>query len=508
VQAHVMSYKVIQDMVKPSQGSGDQGALRLVIIFQAVGEATPDEVFSYEKFRHADGVGQLTRDGVLQMFSKGASLRRRYIDVGTVRGGLVDLEWAGPVENQVYVRSVIKDSALDGANSYLLGMYPPLDNSGFVFGQKEVKKRPMKVGVEPDCSCRQHKHPQTLSLKTFDGFTHIQSFSSNRTCLATCLGLSYGGHPMDGAGVQEVPVDTPLPVENDYMLLQSRVCSLPLSEVRMAEDVDDKWTAYKQSVAGTMREVRKLAGCKERDLVEAHVNNCKLCTLVGEGHKKRKAKTTCETVKIQDVPLMLRHLEVADKYSLNSAAWLNHEGMKKKLKQVSDWMWYARYDPGLVGKQHGGLLLGEIVNRIEAAADGETQERLVVNIVPEETLANLMFALDLKAPPPPQPGEEIVMELRERTEEHIQESRKSADGWVNVLTGTEGLWMVRFLRNNKPVQMHGCPNGYCSVATFRRAVGDRILDPQGSADAIRDACFKSLVKPIPRNQQKGVVVIG
>jgi hypothetical protein len=41
---------------------------------------------------------------------------------------------------------------------------------------------------------------------------------------------------------------------------------------------------------------------------------------VGEGHKKRKAKTTCETVKIQDVPLMLRHLEVADKYSLNSAA--------------------------------------------------------------------------------------------------------------------------------------------------------------------------------------------
>jgi hypothetical protein len=59
-----------------------------------------------------------------------------------------------------------------------------------------IHAQPMKVGVEPDCSCRQHKHPQTLSLKTFDGFTHIQSFSSNKTCLATCLGLSYGGHPV------------------------------------------------------------------------------------------------------------------------------------------------------------------------------------------------------------------------------------------------------------------------------------------------------------------------
>jgi hypothetical protein len=77
---------------------------------------------------------------------------------------------------------------------------------------------------------------------------------------------------MDGAGVQEVPVDTPLPVENDYMLLQSRVCSLPLSEVRMAEDVDDKWTAYKQSVAGTMREVQPPSTQKLHTHIHTHTH--------------------------------------------------------------------------------------------------------------------------------------------------------------------------------------------------------------------------------------------
>lgn len=60
---------------------------------------------------------------------------------------------------------------------------------------------------------------------------------------------------VDGAGIQDVPVDTPLEMANDWLLLQSRVCSRPLSEIRLAEDVDDKWTSYKQTVAPMMREV-------------------------------------------------------------------------------------------------------------------------------------------------------------------------------------------------------------------------------------------------------------
>eukprot|EP00873_Tetraselmis_striata_P041004 jgi/Tetstr1/461268/TSEL_006395.t1 len=510
MQAHIMSYKAIQQLVKPSAGEQDEGVLKLVIAFEVVGEATPERYFAYERFTYDEGPGQLTKDGILQMFEKGAGLRRRYIEAlhGTAKGGLVDGEWAGPIKNQVYVRSAMQDAAMDGAHSLLLGLFPPLDNSGFVFGQETVSKRPLELGVSHDCGCRPVGKPATLSLQTLSGFVNVQSHSTNKTCLAACLGLAYGGHKVDGAGIQDVPVDTPLEMSKDWLLLQSQVCSTPLTEVRLAEDVDDKWTSYKQSVASTMREIRKLAGCKPRDQAEAHAADCQLCTVEDTGRGKKKRKKQCSPLQLQDVPLMLRHLQVADKYSKNSAQWMNHEGMKHKMKQISTWMWYSRYKPELVGKQHGGLLLGEILNCIEAATAGEKQERLVVNVIPEETLANLIMALALKAPVPPQPGEELVMELRERTQEHIRKSRKTADGWASVLTGTEGLWMVRFLRNNQPVQMHGCPNGYCSVARFRQALADRILDPQGSAEAIRDACFNTLVKPVPPAQLKGTTVIG
>lgn len=48
------------------------------------------------------------------------------------------------------------------------------------------------------------------------------------------------------------------------------------------------------------------------------------------------------------------------------------------------------------------------------------------------------------------------------------QGRETSDGWANVLTGSEGRWMVRVLRNNSPVEMRGCTHGYCSLPAFRQ----------------------------------------
>jgi len=188
--------------------------------------------------------------------------------------------------------------------------------------------------------------------------------------------------------------------------------------------------------------------------------------------------------------------------------WFDRENSKREMEQIRTWMWHKRFKPVERGRRHGGLLLGDLINRLEHAQQGEKQERLVVYVVPLETITNLMMALSLRSPSPPARLEEIVIELRERSQEEMEKARKTEDGWANVLTGSEGLWMVRVLRNNSPVHMQGCPRGYCSLPTFRQAVAERTLNPEGSEKEIKQACLASTIKPVPKEVATGQHVFG
>uniref|UniRef100_A0A061SH63 Uncharacterized protein n=1 Tax=Tetraselmis sp. GSL018 TaxID=582737 RepID=A0A061SH63_9CHLO len=498
IKAHAMKYQTIASLFSKPEAVKDTGVLRLAVVFQAMGDVTPPERFTYEAFSYSEGIAQITNGGIRQMFDRGVSLRERYIDVPKVHGGFLQSEWRGPEADDVYVRTIMRDDAQDSANSYLLGLFPPLDTKGFVFGE-DHSKRELMVGQHSNCTCRPAK-TRAVKQRKKKSFVTINSKSTDKPCLATCLGLSFDGEPVHPSGVQDVPVDTPLDLSGDWLLLQPSVCKKPMSELSRAERTDLGWLEQEKLHAALLRDLRKLAGCSDRDRVQKYAQNCMLC--------EASSTKTCSSLKLGDIPRMLRNLKAADKFSKPYPKWFDRERAGKEMAQLSDWIWYSRFKPEEGGTQHAGLLLGEIINRIERAVDGETKERLAIFVVPLETLTNLYIGLNMKNPTPPKPLEELVIEVRQATAEDIDKARKSADGWQSALTGGEGSWMVRILRNGHSVHLHGCPGGYCSVSKLRRALAPRTLDPEGSVQEIRDACLGSLAKPPSIAEQTGEIVIG
>jgi len=90
--------------------------LKKVILITRHGDRTP--MRSYPNTYKWDDYGQLTGEGMNQLYNLGLSMRQHYV---------VDLKFISEkyVRNEVYARATDKDRTLQSAQSFLMGLYPP-----------------------------------------------------------------------------------------------------------------------------------------------------------------------------------------------------------------------------------------------------------------------------------------------------------------------------------------------------------------------------------------------
>lgn len=441
----------------------EDGLLRFAAVFYTHGDATPEEKFPFEEFNWPEGLGQLTQRGFIEAYQLGRTLHERYVFEEHLLNSTFD-----PNYQTVKVQAIDKDACVDAARAAALGIFPPHDMDSFQFGETgRVTKTARKPELNPatvDCTCRGRQE-----VTRGGGTGAAEVFAPRRAsykCIAKCIGMQYGKADINPAGIQNVQVLTPRRPHHDYLLRQGEVCYWARNLTASVNGTAD-WQRKTREYGRLLENVRRIVGCPERDVIQQYSHLCHICPNlpVPEGARMDK----CQNVGLLQLDVIAEHLRAAIAHDM---PWPRHAGPKKKLLKdielATSWSFWHRYRPLKEGREKGGLLLGDLMHRLESNIDGDPRESFVFYSVEPETLAHLLEAMNARSPSIPMPGDTIIVEMRDTTKRRGAQARLSTSSLrTSAFPKSEATMSVSVFQNSDRVNIFGCPNGKCTWPRFR-----------------------------------------
>eukprot|EP01025_Chloroclados_australasicus_P054086 TRINITY_DN6408_c0_g1_i3.p1 TRINITY_DN6408_c0_g1~~TRINITY_DN6408_c0_g1_i3.p1 ORF type:complete len:402 (-),score=42.13 TRINITY_DN6408_c0_g1_i3:1389-2594(-) len=371
--------------------------LQYMIVLFRHGDRTAIRRYPFETVQWKWDYGKLTISGMKQAFKFGQYLQPKV-------GQLLKRE---PEVDDVEVYSTDFDRTYDTANCVLLGLYTK--------GQDEVK---LQDNFEECKECRPN------------------GTRSNTACLSQCMSLK-----------QPPPLTPPIKEVDNRILVQMDYCKGWWEDIQRLESSSFWNLMSKKNFESALKFVQTINGDEPQ-----------LCQTQPVREKM------CQDINLDAVERVWGNLQCSIAHDSTYIEGYKNEYVDSMLREAALYVWHSRFNSThgqKVGKHAGGILLSEILGRLQKFSDGQMQEvqpaqndsRIVFYSAHDTTIMSLLSALQTSTSVHiPQYVSHVIFEL-----------------WRDV---EEGQPYVHISYDNQPLDWFACPGAECMLEDLISATAD------------------------------------